>query len=448
MDWSQLSEKELDEFLSCCSSQKLAKIDKSLPETEQAQQLFEILQQQDFDQFPLFVVDLYLASKAPVEKIPIYTPNDIQNLTRVEIQKFAKALGILFDSEAQFITQERILRVLRYAGKISPISGPELFQTPILEHICRSLKISELTTLRKALGVEVLNCPFPVKDKDGIITFLPFVNNDVITISNYIVHYGSTYALMEAIIRNKIELVKFLLKNGVDVNSIDVLGRTALTTAYKQQNNKIIELLEQYSPNIDLPGVDRNNALLIAAARGNNPEVLKLIKKGANINAVNSNGNNALIEAVRANHEETVKLLLENGFDKLINQPNMLNETAIFFCSSVPIAKLLIDNGSNINRVDNSGRTPLLQAAQYGRNDLVKYLLERGADFTILNHNGESALMVAAKYGSLQTVQHLINAGANINERSRQNNKSALDLAEQYQHWTVAEFLRKSGATR
>lgn len=46
-----------------------------------------------------------------------------------------------------------------------------------------------------------------------------------------------------------------------------------------------------------------------------------------------------------------------------------------------------------INRADETGRTPLMQASFKGKNDIVKYLLENGADKNMQTTNGLNALL-------------------------------------------------------
>lgn len=56
------------------------------------------------------------------------------------------------------------------------------------------------------------------------------------------------------------------------------------------------------------------------------------------------------------------------------------------------IAKILIENGANINVKDNTGITPLMQASVKEFVEIVKLLLEKGADKNAKEMNGRSAV--------------------------------------------------------
>ncbi len=61
--------------------------------------------------------------------------------------------------------------------------------------------------------------------------------------------------------------------------------------------------------------------------------------------------------------------------------------------------QVLLDGGADPNPFDAEGRTPLMVAAQHGREDLVQCLLAGGADPTLTDRLGETALGKAAAHG-------------------------------------------------
>ncbi len=57
----------------------------------------------------------------------------------------------------------------------------------------------------------------------------------------------------------------------------------------------------------------------------------------------------------------------------------------------------LLRVGIDLNIKNIEGITPLMAAAEYGAEDIVKILLENDADITALNNDGESAYVIALK---------------------------------------------------
>ncbi len=81
-----------------------------------------------------------------------------------------------------------------------------------------------------------------------------------------------------------------------------------------------------------------------------------------------------------------------------INQPNLGGATALHLAcrdGNFEIAKILIENGANINLADKEGWTPLMRAALAPNKKLVSLLLENKVDATRLNIVGESAILHA-----------------------------------------------------
>ena len=142
----------------------------------------------------------------------------------------------------------------------------------------------------------------------------------------------------------------------------------------------------------------------------------------------------------------------------------------------VDIAKYLRTKGAAINNDDDSGNTPLHYAAMNGHIQLVQFLLTRGADKDIENdenkapsfytkdnfvlswmfehgpnlelsesENGRTALIEAARRGDIDSLRCLLDIGANIHGH---NSQGLTAIHEACEHGTVeaAQFLLSRGA--
>lgn len=177
----------------------------------------------------------------------------------------------------------------------------------------------------------------------------------------------------------------------------------------------VIVLILSFGCKSTLTETDRK---LIAASITNKEAVMLALDDGANVDAVDENGDGAIYNATSSGRLDIVKLLVENGASFQKPRKSMFRETSVLHIASqngdLALIEFFLDNGMNINMTVD-GETPLLKAVSSNRVDAVKYLIAKGAD---VNGNPKKAGMLplheAAKLGNLNMVWLLFNAGANI----------------------------------
>lgn len=182
--------------------------------------------------------------------------------------------------------------------------------------------------------------------------------------------------------------------------------------------NRVVGLLEK--------GGDPNEALYHGAWTGHIDIVEAAITHGADVNAyLGSSWKRSLHSAAGGGHVDIVKLLLEEGADatvrgygggtpvhSLFNWVTAENPAVV-----EEILTALINNGAEIDAVDQSGSTALLKVARQGSDALARMLIEHGADPLVVNEDGKTSLHVAARHGEIEAVRVLLKLGINVNVR-------------------------------
>lgn len=182
---------------------------------------------------------------------------------------------------------------------------------------------------------------------------------------NCSVHAGSYDDFFTAVKRDHPAMMKGVLAQGFDPNTVDELGSPGLVFALR------IESYEAAAVLIDSPKLLVNaanpqgeTALMMACLRGQQALAARLVQRGA---AINRDGWSPLHYAAAGEDENMVMWLLQLG--------------------------------AAVNATAPNGNTPLMMAAQTGASASVEILLAKGADVKRLNGMNLSAADIAEQAG-------------------------------------------------
>lgn len=251
-------------------------------------------------------------------------------------------------------------------------------------------------------------------------------------------------------------VVRVLLENGADPNGVgpasSVLGHgarenTNITALHvcalnRYQTARVsyetCETLLKHGANIDALSSDGRTSLMFASA-GNLGLVQWLLRNGASVNMKDITGSTALHYA---DSDEIVVALLQGGADA--NARDDKGRTALMRHRFV--SRKLIEAGIDINAQDNKGNSVLWH---YSDPDRLPALIGLGVDPNIRNNKGITALIYYAGKNpelSLDTnvLVDLINTGADINVQDQQGTTALHFLSIECIDHAIAHILGRS----
>lgn len=258
-------------------------------------------------------------------------------------------------------------------------------------------------------------------------------------------HDGET-AMMCAARGRCLAVVEILIDAGANVNIRSAAGRSALHHAAGDGNNEIVGALLRNGADKDVRTNSGSTPLMRAAAvynpnpdrRGHLSVFETLMAADADLNYVNTvDGSSLLHHAAVGGKGEIISLVLRKGAD--IDALDNKGRSPLAWAAQkrlplpkencrVRIVERLLAAGADLNiRNPYDGSVPLHHAAKGGHDGTLAVFLFRGADKDALDNDGMSPLMWAAREGHVG--EALLAAGADLSIRSTDfHNFSALDL--------------------
>ena len=246
-----------------------------------------------------------------------------------------------------------------------------------------------------------------------------------------------------------VDICQLLVDHKADVTSVNNEGKTPLHRAVDNYWRPAFCCATNESVNV----ADRhgNRGLHIAARNGDIQTVQLLVDCGADVNALNKDGqtplhtaaggeedcpelcsilldgNQPLHLACEAALTSTVQHLLDCNADVLAT--NNSHQTALHkaACSKrdcPEVCVMLIAKGAQVNATDGNGDTSLQVACQKGNMHTVDVLVENDADCNVLNVCGETLLHLACKsrVERVELCDKLISHGVNPHIADREGN--------------------------
>jgi len=150
------------------------------------------------------------------------------------------------------------------------------------------------------------------------------------------------------------------------------------------------------TPHIDAKTAEGTTALMITAVFDHIDAARVLLRKGADVNAIDKFGSHALIHAASGGHANMLKLFLETSGRKL-EHANAFDANALWsaaFNGQLECVEMLLSAGASTGPSKTTKSTPLHAAAYTGRVEVVRLLLNSGMTDS-KDGNGLTAFVLA-----------------------------------------------------
>ena len=231
---------------------------------------------------------------------------------------------------------------------------------------------------------------------------------------------GGVTALMAA--APDVDKMRLLLDRGADVNARSKVRFTALMVAAQYQGsdaamNLLLDRGARVAPaDGEEAPVFNANVFFIASYAGNAAILQRLAQAGANTNLpmllIGTSRETPMLGAFKFGDMDVAQALLDLGAEVDFADGNgitMLGRTVLNH--DLPMARMMIARGADVNHVDKLGMTPLLWAAaiDFGDSEMIALLLGSGARTDARNKDGLTPAELARAHGNVELAQAIEN---------------------------------------
>jgi len=236
------------------------------------------------------------------------------------------------------------------------------------------------------------------------------------------IRFSDSVMLLEAASRNDIVEVQRLLEKGVSPDSTNEDGLTALHQCCIDDNEEMMKLLLQFGANVNAEDSEKWTPLHAAATCGHLHLVRYLIASGANLLAVNTDGNMAydICEDEAALEHIESEMARRGVTQQLIDETRALMETRMLADLTQAAAV-----GADMEQHDSNNATPLHIAAANGYLRVVEFLLDQHVSTDVKDNDDWQPVHAAACWGHLEVVELLVHNGADLNARTKHDETPA-----------------------
>jgi ankyrin repeat protein len=245
--------------------------------------------------------------------------------------------------------------------------------------------------------------------------------------------------LIQAVRARDTRAIHTLLKTGLDVNTAEGDGATALHWAVHYDDLATVDLLLGAGARVNVANDLGVTPLYLACTNRSAAMVEKLLAAEADPNAKLLNGETVLMNCARTGNSASLKALLAAGAKVNAKEPEH-DQTALMWAAAEKhpeAVQLLLAAGADVRaRSRTYTQTVTSEVTQRAGREELNYTVLRG---------GSTALLFGTRSGDAESVRLLLAAGADVND-TLPNGMSVLVLAAHSGHGATARLLLENRA--
>ncbi|ENU1226628.1 MULTISPECIES: ankyrin repeat domain-containing protein [Providencia] len=186
--------------------------------------------------------------------------------------------------------------------------------------------------------------------------------------------------------KGQLEILKSCLEKGVDINTTNRQGRTAIVNASLNKHYECVSFLINAGADINKQDQTCFNPFLLSCLNDDLTLLRIVLPAKPNLDLLTRFGGVGITPASEKGHVEIVRELLEKT-EINVNHTNFVGWTPLLEAivlndggeKQQQIVKLLLDHGANPHMTDKYGKKPLELAREKGYNEIVELLIAAGA---------------------------------------------------------------------
>ena len=266
--------------------------------------------------------------------------------------------------------------------------------------------------------------------RSGVMPLEAAIRGEQVAVVDFLLAHGAdveaatgdtilaTRVACNANIKDPIRMLTMLLDHGMQLTNMPEQKRNVLQCAVLAHSLDLEEFLLAHGVSADLRDVRGRTALFDATDAAT---IDPLLRRGADIEAVDSGHVTALADAIYQNEVSKSLLLLARGanVNALVGNPqgkrSVLSIAAAY--GQLQVVSELVARGARINTSDRSGVMAINAAISGNQLAVAEFLLAHGADVNVKGENGWSPLHYAASLNNGAMVSLLLSQHADATAR-------------------------------